>query len=49
MTFTEEEIDYMIENYKIMADADQNRGVSAWAKFAVQVGTGGAKVSILLF
>ena len=38
MNFTEEEDDFMIENYQIMADADNERGVNAWAKFAVEVG-----------
>jgi hypothetical protein len=38
MNFTEEEDDFMMENYQIMADADNERGITAWAKFAVEVG-----------
>lgn len=38
MNFTEEEDDFMMENYQIMADADNERGINAWAKFAVEVG-----------
>jgi hypothetical protein len=37
MAFTEEETDFMTEYYEVMADADQKRGVNAWAKFAAEV------------
>ena len=39
MEFTEEEDNFMIENYRVMADADEESGVNAWAKFAAEVGT----------
>ena len=37
VSFTDKETDFMIECYEVMADADQKRGVNAWAKFATEV------------
>jgi len=38
MNFEQEEIDFMMKDYDIMADADGKRGVNAWAKISVKVG-----------
>jgi hypothetical protein len=36
--FTQAETDYMMENYKVMAEADEKKGVDAWAKYSKEVG-----------
>jgi hypothetical protein len=38
MKFTEAETAHMLDYYDVMAEADEKRGVIAWAKYSVEVG-----------
>lgn len=37
MNFTDEEIHHMMDSYDVMEEADQSKGVKAWAKLATEV------------